>query len=199
ASVSPLVVVAGLLAYHLHVLLDYVDGEVARCRGETSVRGAYFDLITDRVTFPLLVFSAGLGVYRQTGAPAHLIAAFVATFGLFLDKEAVDCWSRADNSSSERYRRYEHKYRISNRIHSTPPKGHSRRSRPRERHRARSRQRQPVHRQLHPQAVRAADGEADPRLHPRDVPEPRPRRRRHARRQRPLRAALLRHRRHLPL
>ena len=92
ASLSPLVVLAGLLAYHLHVLLDYVDGEVARCRGETSVRGAYFDLVTDRVTFPLLVFCAGLGVYRQTGAPAHLIVAFVATFGLLLDKEAVDCW-----------------------------------------------------------------------------------------------------------
>ena len=106
ASLSPFVVVAGLLAYHLHVLLDYVDGEVARCRGETSVRGAYFDLITDRVTFPLLVFSAGLGVYRQTGAPAHLIAAFVATFGLFLDKEAVDCWYRANAGAPEIEDRY---------------------------------------------------------------------------------------------
>src|SRR5206468_3842666 len=36
---NPFVVLAGLLAFHLHVLLDYVDGEVARCRGETSVRG----------------------------------------------------------------------------------------------------------------------------------------------------------------
>jgi len=99
-------VLAGLLAYHLHVLLDYVDGEVARCRGETSVRGAYFDLVTDRVTFPLLVFCAGLGVYRQTGAPAHLIVAFVATFGLLLDKEAVDCWYRANAGAPEIEDRY---------------------------------------------------------------------------------------------
>ena len=106
ASLSPLVVVAGLLAYHLHVLLDYVDGEVARCRGETSVRGAYFDLITDRITFPLMIFCAGLGVYRQTGAPAHLIAGFIATFGLFLDKEAVDCWYRANAGAPEIEDRY---------------------------------------------------------------------------------------------
>ena len=55
ASINPLVVAVGLLAFHVHVMLDYVDGEVARCRGTTSVSGAYFDLITDRITFPLLV------------------------------------------------------------------------------------------------------------------------------------------------
>jgi len=96
ASTEPLVVVLALLAYHVHVLLDYVDGELARCRNETSVAGAYLDLMTDRVTFPLLVFCAGVGVYRQLGQPAALVAAFVASFGLFLDKEAVDCWYRAN-------------------------------------------------------------------------------------------------------
>jgi phosphatidylglycerophosphate synthase len=106
ASTTPLVVLGGLLAFHLHVLLDYVDGEVARCRGEASVRGAYFDLVTDRVTFPLLVFCAGLGVYRQLGDPAVLIVAFVATFGLFLDKEAVDCWYRANTGAAEIEDRY---------------------------------------------------------------------------------------------
>jgi phosphatidylglycerophosphate synthase len=106
AATNPLLVLAGLLAYHTHVLLDYVDGEVARCRGTTSVKGAYFDLITDRVTFPLLVFCAGLGVYRQLGDPLVLIVAFVATFGLFLDKEACDCWYRANAGAAEVEDRY---------------------------------------------------------------------------------------------
>src|SRR5205085_1740544 len=64
ASTSAPVVAAGLLAFHVHVLLDYVDGEIARCRQLTSVQGAYLDLMTDRLTFPLLVFCAGLGAYR---------------------------------------------------------------------------------------------------------------------------------------
>jgi len=106
ASTNPFVVLAGLLAYHVHVLLDYVDGEVARCRGETSVQGAYFDLITDRITFPLLVFCSGLGVFRQLGDPTALIVAFVATFGLFLDKEVVDCWYRANTGAPEIEDRY---------------------------------------------------------------------------------------------
>jgi len=101
ASTSPLVVLFGLLAFHVHVLLDYVDGEVARCRGETSVAGAYLDLITDRITFPLLVFCSGLAVYQQLGSADVLIVGFIATFGLLLDKAAVDCWYRANSGSKE--------------------------------------------------------------------------------------------------
>jgi phosphatidylglycerophosphate synthase len=105
-STSPFVVAIGLLAFHLHVLLDYVDGEVARCRNQTSVRGAYFDLVTDRITFPLLIFCAGAGVYRQLGDPTLLVVAFAATFGLFLDKVAVDCWYRANSGATEIEDRY---------------------------------------------------------------------------------------------
>ncbi len=101
ASTSPWVVLAGLCAYHLHVLLDYVDGEVARCRNQTSVQGAYFDLITDRITFPLLIFCSGIAVWRQLGSPVHLLVAFVATFGLLLDKFVVDCWYRANSGATE--------------------------------------------------------------------------------------------------
>jgi phosphatidylglycerophosphate synthase len=106
ASINPLVVAVGLLAFHVHVMLDYVDGEVARCRGTTSVSGAYFDLITDRITFPLLVFCSGLAVYRQLGDPMALIVAFLATFGLLLDKFAVDCWHRANAGAAEIEDRY---------------------------------------------------------------------------------------------
>src|SRR5437870_5282327 len=51
ASVSPLVVVAGLLAYHLHVLLDYVDGEVARCRGRLALAAAMVRGLTAFLTY----------------------------------------------------------------------------------------------------------------------------------------------------
>lgn len=101
SALEPIVVLLGLLAFHAHVLLDYVDGEVARCRKQTSVKGAYFDLVTDRVTFPLLIFLSGLGVYRQLADPAFLIVAFAATFGLFLDKVAVDSWYRANSGATE--------------------------------------------------------------------------------------------------
>ncbi len=106
AATDPLIVALGLLGFHLHVMLDYVDGEVARCRGMTSVKGAYFDLITDRVTFPLFIFCSGLAVYRQLDDPTMLFVAFAATFGLVLDKFAVDCWHRAIGGTQEVEDRY---------------------------------------------------------------------------------------------
>jgi phosphatidylglycerophosphate synthase len=105
-ATTPWIVLAGLLGYHVHTLFDYVDGEVARVRGQTSVRGAYFDLITDRITYPLLVFCSAVGVFRQTGEASALVAGFVASFGLFLDKEAVDCWYRATFGGGEPEDRY---------------------------------------------------------------------------------------------
>ncbi len=105
-SANPILLLLGLLGFHLHVLLDYVDGEVARCRGTTSVAGAYFDLITDRVTFPLFIFCSGIGVFGQLGDPTILIVAFFATFGLYLDKFAVDCWYRANSGAVEVEDRY---------------------------------------------------------------------------------------------
>jgi phosphatidylglycerophosphate synthase len=106
AATSPFVVALGLLAFHVHVLLDYVDGEVARCRNETSTSGAYLDLITDRITFPLLVFCAAVGAFRALGDPTMLVLGFVASFGLLLDKEACDCWYRANAGASEVEDRY---------------------------------------------------------------------------------------------
>jgi phosphatidylglycerophosphate synthase len=106
ASTNPLLVAVGLLAFHVHVLLDYVDGEVARCRALTSVQGAYLDLMTDRLTFPLFIFCAGLGAFRAVGDPALLIVAFVASFGLCLDKFVVDAWYRANSGADEIEDRY---------------------------------------------------------------------------------------------
>jgi len=96
ASTSAWIVAFGLVAFYVHVLLDYVDGEVARCRGLESVRGAYFDLMTDRVTYPLLVFAAAGGAYRVVDDPDLLVAGFFGAFGVLLDKEACDCWYRAN-------------------------------------------------------------------------------------------------------
>jgi len=45
-------------------------------------------------------------VYHQLGDPVLLIVAFFATFGLFLDKEAVDCWHRANAGAAEVEDRY---------------------------------------------------------------------------------------------
>jgi phosphatidylglycerophosphate synthase len=106
ATTNPFVVAAGLLVFQLHVLLDYVDGEVARCRGMASVRGAYLDLMADRVTLPLLAFCAAFGAYREMADPTLLVGGFFAAFGVLVDKEACDCWYRANVGTPDIEDRY---------------------------------------------------------------------------------------------
>ena len=105
-STNPLILAIGFIAFYVHELLDYVDGEVARCRGLTSVRGAYLDLMTDRVTFPLFIFCSAAGAYRASGDPGLLVAGFFGAFGLLLDKEACDCWYRANTGTADIEDRY---------------------------------------------------------------------------------------------
>jgi phosphatidylglycerophosphate synthase len=106
AATDPWVVAVGLAAFHVHVLLDYVDGEVARCRRMESVSGAYLDLMTDRVTFPLLVFACAFGAYQESDEPSLLVAGFFGAFGLLVDKEACDCWYRANVGTPDIEDRY---------------------------------------------------------------------------------------------
>lgn len=93
--------VAAFLVYQLHILTDYVDGELARVRELSSTTGAYFDLMVGRVTKPVVLYGAAVGAYlfdrrMGTGAEVDLILGSFIIFGFLVDKEAVDVWYRAN-------------------------------------------------------------------------------------------------------
>src|SRR5206468_752814 len=43
---------AAFFVYQLHILADYVDGELARVKNLASIRGAYYDLMVGRRSIP---------------------------------------------------------------------------------------------------------------------------------------------------
>jgi phosphatidylglycerophosphate synthase len=92
--------VAAFLTYQLHILTDYVDGELARVKEMTSPRGAYYDLMVGRFTKPVVLYSAAIGAWiahkQAPGAELDLIFGALMIAGFFLDKEAVDVWYRAN-------------------------------------------------------------------------------------------------------
>ncbi len=62
--------IVAVLLLHLSMLLDYTDGEVARYRNESSLRGAWMEVVLDK-TQAILVFAAfGLGAMRKLPATA---------------------------------------------------------------------------------------------------------------------------------
>jgi len=63
--------------------LDASDGEVARYRGTSSKRGYFLDQMNHSVTWPLMFFCLGLGLYYVTGDVINIAIGFVAgTFKL---------------------------------------------------------------------------------------------------------------------
>jgi len=57
-----------LLAY----ILDCCDGEVARYRNQTSLRGEYLDALVHAATIPAMFLAAGMGLMLRTGKPDAL-------------------------------------------------------------------------------------------------------------------------------
>ena len=62
--------VAAFLVYQLHILFDYVDGELARVKDMASPLGAYYDLMVGRLTKPVVLYSAVIGTWLGTKDPA---------------------------------------------------------------------------------------------------------------------------------
>jgi len=92
--------VAAFLVYQLHILFDYVDGEMARVKDMASPLGAYYDLMVGRLTKPVVLYCAVIGAWLGTqdpaDAPRDLLLGSLILLGFFLDKEAVDVWYRAN-------------------------------------------------------------------------------------------------------
>jgi phosphatidylglycerophosphate synthase len=97
--------VAAFIVYQLHILTDYIDGEIARVRDLASVRGSYYDLMVGRYVKPVVLYGGALGAWMlhrntPTGS-ADLILGALAVTGFLLDKEAVDVWYRSNTGRGE--------------------------------------------------------------------------------------------------
>jgi phosphatidylglycerophosphate synthase len=75
---------AGCALLYVSFLLDQVDGEVARYRRQTSLRGVYLDEIRHMVVYATPVFALGFDVARQQLSPWPLAVSFVAGLSLLL-------------------------------------------------------------------------------------------------------------------
>ena len=70
------IMLLGIFLIQFGFILDCVDGEVARYKGQSSVRGVFLDLIGHQIVIPFYIFFTSLGVFVRTGQ----IDAFVVGF-----------------------------------------------------------------------------------------------------------------------
>lgn len=92
--------VLGLVLYRIHVILDVVDGEVARLRETSSPRGAYLDYLTHYFVYTSVGLGLGANLWHRTGTTSDLIAGFGLAIGLMMNLASKDCWYRANYASA---------------------------------------------------------------------------------------------------
>ena len=104
----------GILIIHFTVILDNVNGEVARYRKEGSMTGTFLEQYYHELSVPLIFFSLGFGVFLATGyksAPVFgfLCAVFSRSTVLSALKSAVVknvIRDRKNNKIDEKLRKY---------------------------------------------------------------------------------------------
>lgn len=73
--------ITGAAVMWLGLVLDTVDGEIARFRKQFSVKGGYVDMVSHRIINVTLFASAGIGLWLRDGVAWPLLLAMGAMFG----------------------------------------------------------------------------------------------------------------------
>jgi phosphatidylglycerophosphate synthase len=87
---------AGFALYRFHVILDVVDGELARYRQSCSPIGAYLDFLTHYFVYTTAAFGFGVNYYLGTGNVVGIFLGFAISIGLMMNLASKDTWYRAN-------------------------------------------------------------------------------------------------------
>ncbi|HLC50093.1 MAG TPA: hypothetical protein VJI97_01575 [Candidatus Nanoarchaeia archaeon] len=76
-------ILIGILLIHFTIILDNVNGEVARYNREDGLIGTFLEQVYHNLAVPLLFFSVSFGVFSATGIKSVLVFGFLASiFGM---------------------------------------------------------------------------------------------------------------------
>ncbi len=81
---NPIYWIAAALLLYLFLILDLVDGEIARYNKTASVRGAFWDTISGLFVWQFILVCASFGIYRALHEVIVLVFGFAALALLFL-------------------------------------------------------------------------------------------------------------------
>lgn len=85
-----LAILIGILTIHFTIILDNVNGEVARYRKEDGIIGTFLEQVFHNIAVPLIFFMLAYGVFLKTGyAPIVIFGFLSAIFGKSIILDSV--------------------------------------------------------------------------------------------------------------
>ena len=85
--------ISAFIFFNLYYISDSVDGEVARFRKQTSVKGEYLDLVSHYVVTPVIIGGLFLGLYRYYNELFILFLCLIAVttkMMIFASRESME-------------------------------------------------------------------------------------------------------------
>jgi phosphatidylglycerophosphate synthase len=92
--------IIGSVLFLVWFLFDLADGEVARCRQQTSLKGLYLDFLYHDLAMPVIYFALGMNAYHFFNSIGLIYLGFITAAFAFLitllklDKYRVLIWVR---------------------------------------------------------------------------------------------------------
>jgi len=94
---------SGALLFVFCIIVDGVDGEIARLRLLESTFGHYLDIVTDNIVHAAIFVGVAFGLYHDTGNQAYILALWFLLGGFVLSMIAVyQCILRLSPDELER-------------------------------------------------------------------------------------------------
>ncbi len=79
----------GALLFVFCIIVDGVDGEIARLKLQESAFGHYLDVVTDNIVHAAIFVGVAFGLYHDTGNDAYILALWFLLGGFILSMIAV--------------------------------------------------------------------------------------------------------------
>jgi hypothetical protein len=78
--------IIGVIIYHLGLLVDCADGQLARYKKQYSVMGIYLDHIGHHISISILLVSLSVGVFKMTGEGVYIAFGALGLFSFVFSK-----------------------------------------------------------------------------------------------------------------
>ena len=108
AFCSKIFIIVGFILLYIYYVSDEIDGEVARYKKQTSLRGIYYDQVSHLIFLWCFFSSFGYNIYRSNSEFLYIILGFCASYFLLgirsVRKTAITAASKSKikNSSNQK-------------------------------------------------------------------------------------------------
>lgn len=82
----------GILFFHIYAIFDFSDGEIARYKKETSLKGAFLDEISGDFVCYFLISCISFGIYNVTHHVWIFIFGFIFVIAMSIKQAATSRW-----------------------------------------------------------------------------------------------------------